>query len=157
MKQYIWSIKVGDLLHTVWWTDSVFFEQKYIHSNDSILEPGISWELYLQTLNSTSIQITIVSLYCTVKDISDISWNEYNREVVIKDYVFVCSLPLERWSIDELYDSYEDVYEIDPHNLTVDLENCIINAIHSQEPIVKIKNDENLSDWWIEIVDLPPL
>lgn len=157
MKQYIWMVKVWDLLHTLWWVDTITFSDMFVHNLTTINEPWISWTLTLETLNSTSIQVTIDTLTCSVKDISDISWEEYNRDVHVQDYTFLCSLPLERDNIDEIYDSYEDVYEIDPHNLMVDMENCIINAIQSQEPIVKIKNDESLSDWWIEIVDIPPI
>lgn len=157
MKQYVGILKVWDLLHTVGWTDTVEFENKFVREIDSIIEPWIKGRLFLQTLNNTSIQITIESLYCIVNDISDYSGDEYQREVIINDYVVVCSLPVEKWSIDDIYHSYEDVYEIDQHNLTVDIENCIINAIKSQEPIVKHKNDENLWDWWIEVVDIPPL
>ncbi len=157
MKQYIWYLKVWDLLHSIWSTDSVTFEGKYVHGLDAIQSPWIRGELFLQALNNTSIQLTIVYLQCFIKDISDISWDEFVREVVLEDYDVVFSLPLDKWSIDELYDSYNDVYEIDPHSLSVDLETCIINAIQSQEPIVKIKNDESLSDWWIEIVDIPPI
>ncbi len=71
--------------------------------------------------------------------------------------MFVCTLPIDKGNIDDIYHSYEDVYEIDPHNFSINMETCIINAIHSQEPIVKIKNDESLWEWWIEVVDLPPL
>ena len=156
MKQYIWTIKVSDLLRTIWATDTIQFEQKYVHNMDSILEPGISGDIFLQTLNSTSIQIT-VNLHCTVTDISDISWNEFVRDVLVENYEALYSLPQEEWILDEIYDSYQDIYEIDPHHLLIDMEYCIINAIKSQEPIVKIKNDETLWEWWIEVVDLPPL
>lgn len=156
MKQYIWSIKVSDLLRTVWSTDTVVFENQFVHNFDSVVEPGITGEIFLQTLNNTSIQVTI-NLTCIVTDISDISWKEYTREVVVEDYETLYSLPQEEWILDEIYDSYQDIYEIDPHHLIIDMEDCIINAIKSQEPIVKIKNDETLWEWWIEVVDLPPL
>lgn len=147
---------MSDMLRTIWSTDTVVFEDKYIHDMD-IVEPGISGEIFLQTLNSTSIQV-IVSLQCIVTDISDISGDEYTRDVVVQEYEVLYSLPVdESTTIDESYDSYQDVYEIDPHHLTINIEDCIVNAIKSQEPIVKIKNDETLWEWWIEVVDLPPL
>lgn len=156
MKQYIWSIKVSDLLRTIWSTDTIVFEHKFVHNLDTVIEPGISGDIFLQTLNSTSIQVT-VNLHCTVTDISDISWNEYTRDVIVENYETLYSLPQEEWVLDKIYDSYPDIYEIDPHHLLIDMEDCIINAIKSQEPIVKIKNDETLWEWWIEVVDLPPL
>jgi hypothetical protein len=40
---------------------------------DSVQEPGISGEVFLQALNDTSIQLTIETLHCFVSDVSDIS------------------------------------------------------------------------------------
>ena len=157
MKQYIWMIKVWDLLHTIWGTDTIIFENRYVHELENITEPGISWEIYLQTLNNMSIQITVIKLTCIMNDISDISWKEYTREVLVENYEAVCIIPIDSKNIDDVYQSYQDIYEINNHNFTVNLENLIINAIKSQEPIVKIKNDENLWDWWIEVVDIPPI
>lgn len=156
MKQYIWTIKVSDLLRNIWSTDTIVFENKFVHNFDSVIEPGISGEIKLQTLNKTCIQV-VISLHCTVYDISDISWVEYTRHVKVENYETLFATPSENWNLDKIYESFQDVYEIDPHHLIIDMEDCIINAIKSQEPIVKIKDDENLWDWWIEVVDLPPL
>lgn len=157
MKQFIGKIRVGDLLHNLWSTDTIFFEEKYVHDIPTVLEPGISWEIHLQTLNNYSIQGVLKNIVCKVEDISDISGESYIRDVVVPYYEAVFSLPLKQKSSDEVFHSFEDVYEIDNGDFSIDIENCISNAIKSQEPIVKIKNDESLWDWWIDVVDISDL
>jgi hypothetical protein len=69
---------------------------------------------------------------------------EYTRVVVVENYETLYTLPNDDIMIEKVYKSYEDIYEIDPHHLIINMEDCIINAIKSQEPIVKIKDDETL-------------
>jgi len=157
MKQYIWSIKVGDLLRNPWATDVVHFENQYIRDMETLREPGISWTIELLSLNSTSIQVTLSNIRCSVNDISDISWHEFIRDVVIESYEAIFCIPNEKQDIDEIYESYEDVYEIQLRDFSVDVSLCLDNAIKSQEPVVKIKNDESLWEWWIEVVDFPDI
>lgn len=157
MKQFITKVKVGDLLHTIWSTDTIVFEERIVEDISGLSEDGISGEIFLQTLNNHSIQATINNLSCKIHDISDISGESFIRDVMIKNYEWVFSLPMKNKKWDECYIWYEDVYDIDSGDFSIDLSIFITNAIRSQEPIVKIKNDESLSDWWIEIVDIPDL
>lgn len=79
-----------------------------------------------------------------VVDISDISGEEFTRDVYLDAYEVIFTLPQDDIDIDEIYKSYSDVYEIDPKDLCIDLSNCIANAIRSQDPVVKKKNDEEM-------------
>lgn len=156
MKQFIKKVKVWDLLHTIWSTDSIVFEWKFVEDISELSDNGINGSVFLQTLNTYSIQATITHLECKIHDISDISGDPFIRDVIIKNYEWVFSLPIKtKKGDDDMW--YEDFYEIDNGDFSIDLSIFITNAIRSQEPIVKIKNDENLSDWWIEIVDIPDL
>jgi hypothetical protein len=66
------------------------------------------------------------------------------RDVLVEKYEVLFSIPNDAVDIDEIYDSYEDVYEIQMRDFSVDIALCVLNAIKSQEPVVKIHNDENL-------------
>lgn len=153
MKQYWRQVKVGDLLHNPGKVDTMTFEWRYIDSNTTedtliVLEPGISGDVELTALNKFSVQVMLYNISCTIEDISDISGESFTRNVIIEEYETLFVMPEWEKDIDEIYDSYNDIYEINPKDFTIDLQDCIINAIRSQDPIVKKKDDESLSDWW---------
>jgi hypothetical protein len=142
-------MKVSDLLHNPGSEDEIVFSEKTIDSSEIvILTPGVSGSIYMQSLNKYSLRLVIESLQCVVEDTSDISGETYTREVVLEDYEVLYVVPQDWVNEDDTYSSFSDVYEIDEKDLCIDIEECITNAIRSQEPIVKRKNDEELWDWW---------
>jgi len=149
MKNYQRQIKAADLLHKPWSVDSIQFESQYLHSMPNIQDPGISWEMMLQSLNWFSVKVIFENIVCSLEDISDVSGTAFIRPVSVPYYEALFIIPW--WEKDkETYSSFEDIYDIDAKDLNINLEECVYNAIKSQEPIVKLKNDEILSDWWEE-------
>ncbi len=140
--------KVGDLLHNPWMVDTIDFSERYVDSMPNILEPWISWTITLQALNNHSVQVFITDIVCTLEDISDISGDTFVRAINVDEYEVLYTLPEENVDVDDVYASFNDVYYINAKDFSIDLEDCIANAIKSQDPIVKIKDDETLSDWW---------
>ena len=153
MKQYTWKVKIGDLLHSIGKVDEIVFEERYIHGYDELCKPGISWNCSLQAINKTSIQVTLSNITCTVTDISDLSSEEYTRKVFVEEYEALYVFPEEEKNIETIYKSYNDIYYIHMKDFSIDLEDCVLNTIRSQDPIVKQKDDERLWEWWIEVVD----
>lgn len=144
-------VKVWDLLRTIWWKDAIELFEKMPEDTPNILKPGVTGTIILKTLNSASIEVIIDNLSCKVDDISDISWKPFVRDVLVENYEAIFCIPSifgKKESILETYDSYNDIYEIDEKNLTIDLSTFISNAIKSQEPLVKKADDEFLLDWW---------
>ena len=118
-----------------------------IHDDSmKILAPGVSGSIHLLALNDTTIQLTLDHLECVVEDISDISGDVFSRDVVLEDYEVLYTIPQEKINTDDVYSSFDDVYDIDPKDLCIDLSNCVVNSIRSQEPIVKRKNYEDMWD-----------
>lgn len=147
-------IKVWDLLHNPWLIDTIDFSDREIDSMPEVCKPWVSGSITLQAINNTSIQVFLENISCSVEDISDVSGETFIREVFLQEYEVLFTLPEENIDVDDIYASFNDIYYINMKDFSIDLEDCVVNAIRSQEPIVKLKNDENLSDWWIDEYDM---
>ncbi len=154
MKQYAWKVKVGDLLHNIGKADEVTFEGRYLHDYEDICDPGISGKFTLQAINKTSVQVIFSGIECDVKYVSDISGKEYIKHLVIDEYEALFIFPEDESQIETTYESYSDIYFIDMKDFSIDLEDCMVNIIRSQDPVIKQKDDESLWEWWIEVVDI---
>lgn len=147
------TVKVSDLLRSPWTRDTIFFENKNIEIGFSLVSEGITGEIILLALNNNALEVTLQNIECKVVDISDISWEEFVRDIYIDTYAALFELPHinKKWKDDwesEYENSYEDIYNINEKDLTINLEEFIANAIKSQEPLVKRSYDETLLDWW---------
>lgn len=142
--------KVGDLLHNPWLVDTIDFSERYVDSMPNILAPGVSGTITMQALNNYSVQVFVTNIVCTVEDISDISGEPFTRDISVDEYEVLFTLPEDNVDMDEVYSSFNDIYYISAKDFSIDLEDCMANAIKSQDPIVKKKDDESLSDWWID-------
>ena len=63
----------------------------------------------------------VYELECTVKDVSDISWQEYTRKVVLWEYESLFIFPEEESSIENVYESYNDIYFVDIEMIPVQI------------------------------------
>lgn len=144
-------VKVSDLLRTPGKTDHIDFSERYVDGIDGILPPGISGSIYLKSINNSCVEVFLEDIVCTIDDISDISGESFIREISIDNYDVLFCLPEQEWQKEDnldIYTSYSDIYTIDEKDTSVDIQVCLVNAIKSQEPLIKKKDDEYLLDWW---------
>lgn len=132
------AIKVWDLLRNLGKIDTVLLDGIMIDSIEWLTERGVSWTLKIQWLNSTSIKVYVEELSATIKDICDLSWEDYERSIVIRDkeIIYSSSVSFEDLDDDSLYD---DIIPRDGEHESIDLQDGLRQLIYFENPIVHIK------------------
>jgi len=136
MKDYGWKIKVADLLNNPGSSDIIKFEKKYLKDPDSKVElPGISWEIFLQSLSSDEILWKLKNLKFNVRYTCDKCLEEYETAYEINPNEEIRFVNEEVHPIEEKI--YDIVFPIDMKNQVIDLTPLIEIIVKNQEPIVK--------------------
>lgn len=131
-------IKVWDLLRNLGKIDTVLLDGIMIDSIEWLAERGVSWTLKIQWLNSTSIKVYVEELSATIQDICDLSWEDYERNVLIRDkeIIYSSSVSSKDFEDDSLYD---DIIPRDGEHESIDLQDGLRQLIYFESPIVHIK------------------
>ncbi len=131
-------IKVWDLLRNLGKIDTVLLDGIMIDSIEWLTERGVSWTLKIQWLNSTSIKVYVEELSATIQDICDLSWEDYERNVLIRDKEIIYSSSVSSKDLDD--DSlYDDIIPRDWEHESIDLQDGLRQLIYFENPIVHIK------------------
>ena len=153
MKDYGWKIKVADLLNNPGNSDTIKFEKKYLKDPDAKVEfPGISWEIFLQSLSSDEILWKLKNLKFNIKYICDKCLEEYETTHKINSNEEIRFVNQEVYPIKEKI--YDTVFPIDMKNQIIDLTPLIEVIVKNQEPVVKNcwkhKNKKKTTDWFCQ-------
>lgn len=151
MQAYQRHIKVSDLLRAPGKTDDIDFSDRMIPDLPNVLAPGVSWSIRLTSLNNRCVEVILENISCKVEYISDISGEPFEKEILLDFYEALFCFPENQWDKEtnlDVYTSYADIYDIEEKDTSIDILSCITNAIKSQEPLVKMKDDEKMSEWW---------
>ena len=131
-------IKVWDLLRNLGKIDTVLLDGIMIDSIEWLTERGVSWTLKIQWLNSTSIKVYVEELSATIQDICDLSWEDYERNVLVRDKEIIYSSSVSSKDLDD--DSlYDDIIPRDGEHESIDLQDGLRQLIYFESPIVHIK------------------
>lgn len=128
-------INIGDLLRIPWSKDTYTLTSVMTDHIPGLTSDGITVKISLQTLNSSTLLISIITLYATIHELCDKSWEMYNRVVSDTSFEWRFVTADQRIHEDPLDD---DVYNIDPKNETINIEDFIVQAVLFQEPLVHI-------------------
>jgi hypothetical protein len=132
-------IKVWDLLRNPWRLDTIEFNHLMIDDIDGLSKEGISWTLILQWVNDGSVKIIIKHAIAVVSDICDLSGEEYDRIVEIKNFDARFSTDVHGEDKDRVYD---ELFPLDPQWETINIYDLLLQSIQLQDPIVHIKPDK---------------
>lgn len=103
----------------------------------------VSGELSLQWVTDGSVKVLIKQAHATIDDICDISGEEYERQVEVKDFDARFSAQ-EDIGEDRVYD---EVFPLDPTSETINIYDLLVQSIKLQEPLVHVKpGNEHLLD-----------
>ena len=154
-------IKVWDLLRNPWRLDTIDFDHLMIEDLPGLSDKGVSWTLILQWVNDGSVKAIIKNATAVVSDVCDLSGEEYDRIIDIKNFDARFSTDVDGEDKDRVYD---ELFPLDPQGETITIYDLLLQSIKLQEPIVHIKpgkeylldeydedeeayEDEDLSTW----------
>lgn len=129
-------IKVWDLLRNPWRLDTIEFDHLMIDDIDGLSKEGVSWTLVLQWVNDGSVKAIIKHATAAVSDVCDLSGEEYDRIVEIKNFDARFSTDVDGEDKDRVYD---ELFPLDPQWETINIYDLLLQSIQLQEPIVHIK------------------
>lgn len=152
MKDYGWKIKISDLLRSPGKEDEIVFEKKFVPDMEGITEEGISGKIIVKALDRYSILVGIENIHTDIDDVSDISGKPYTRHVENPFYEALFIIPHEERRKTKGEDETIEHFVINEKDESIDLTECIRNAITIMEPLVKKNEDEKMLDSE-EIVD----
>lgn len=139
------TIKVSDLLNTIWKTDSILFENVFLKQITNLDEKWISWEICLQSINDSSILAKLKNVKCKTQETCDICNNKY--EVTYKNIDYD-----GKFQIKETIPEYNDeIFPID-NKWVIDVEDFIVQSVVLNESFSKIcpkcedKQREDIND-----------
>lgn len=84
-------------------------------------------------------------------DVSDISGKSFVRHIENPLYEALFIIPHEENKKIKRKDEADEYFEINEKDESIDVADCIENALTSVEPIIKHADDENLSDSWEDV------
>ena len=126
--------------------DTILFEKKFLPDMDTITEEGISGSITVKALDRYSLLATVENLSVKVNDISDISGKTFVRTVQNPFYEALFIIPHEEKKKIRGKDEAYEYFEINEKDESIDMTECISNAIIAVQPVVKLADGENLSD-----------
>lgn len=132
------TVKVWDLLAYVGKEDTIAIEKKFPDDLPGLVEDGLVGEVHLQSINQTTILVTLKHLRAKIKTISDISCKEFIREVVCPESCVKFSLNFDETN----EEARDEIFPIDPKNNTIDLEPRLVQCIRLQDPVVFCTEEE---------------
>lgn len=131
-------IKVWDLLRNPGKVDEIRFDNLTMQSFVDLTSGWVSGILLLQGINESTVRVTVQSLVAHVRDICDLSWEEFEREVVIedKDLIYSSAIAVDEFDNNSLYDN---LFPRDGVHESLDLEDGLRQLIEGEQPVVAIK------------------
>lgn len=146
MKDFGWKIKISDLLRAPGKEDEILFEKKFIADMSELTDDGISGKIIVRALDRYSILISIENIQASVRDISDVSGSSYIRHIANPLYEALFIIPHEERKKTKSEDENIEHFIINEKDESIDISECIYNALVAMEPLVKKTDDEKMSD-----------
>lgn len=129
-------IKVADLLRNPGKLDFIVVDNLWTDKLDGLNDEGISLKIALQWVSDWSVKVTIEEAKAIIRDVCDLSWEEYDRIVSLSDRSSSYSQSVGMSVDDKVYD---DEFPFASEHETIDLEDFIVQSIQLEKPLVSIK------------------
>lgn len=157
------NMKVSDLLKNPGQTDTIIFENIHTDLLPKLTEDWVSGIIHLQSINDSTIWLTLENVHCSLWDTCDRCLEEYQRPVVCEEYRAKFEIPNDEYKNEEEEENFdvnkEEIFPLNPKSESIDIEDMIVQAVVLQEPFIKkcesckkIEEKENKEnkDWDIE-------
>ena len=138
-------IKVGDLLRNPGRLDTMEIDGFVLEDIEGLSSDGVTGTITLQGVTDGSVKVVIKKATAQIQSTCDISGEEYQRQVEVKDFDARFSSDIEDGD-DRVYD---DIFPLDGTSETINIYDLIVQSIKLQEPLVHIKpgNEHLLDDY----------
>ncbi len=136
------KIKIWDLLHNIWSEDTMILEWITTELLPELTKKGISWQIHLQSINDTTVLCTLKDISATAKSISDLSLEEFERNIICADYQVRFLLDFDKNS----ESAYDEEFPIDEKNMNIDIEEILYHCIKLQEPSTFLADWEEIEE-----------
>lgn len=123
------TLKVSDLLLHAWSQDTISFASIF-STKLPTNEKWINITILIEHLNKNELLVTLEEWIAYFHTPCDRCWKIFEEQRVIRDCVWKATV----WTLIE----FEDSILIDEKNLTLDLENFIVDQFNLHEPIKKL-------------------
>jgi uncharacterized metal-binding protein YceD (DUF177 family) len=128
MNQWTFTIKVSDILLHSWTRDSIHFTSIFSEKIPWLQETWITWTLVLKNLNKSEMLLTTDEITADILTTCDRCWKEFIEKRILDDISIqakVLTSPLLS----------EDILVIDPKDLTVDVEDFLVDQFLLHQPL----------------------
>ena len=121
------------------------FESFFLDDIPWLTPEWVSWTISLQGVTDGSVKVVIKQATASIDDICDISGEDYQRQVEVKNFDSRFSAA-EDMGEDRVYD---ELFPLDPTGETINIYDLLVQSIKLQEPLVHIKpgNEKLLDDY----------
>lgn len=152
MNQWIFTIKVSDILLHSWSSDTVVFTNIFSSKIPWLTEEWITGKILIENLNKSEILITIDEIYIHVNTTCDRCWKDFVEKRTLSN-ISIQAKVLEEPLLSE------DILVIDPKDLTVDIEDFLRDQflLHQQLktlcttceqiPVEEFDDNEDIVTW----------
>jgi hypothetical protein len=131
-------IKVWDLLRNPWKIDTISCEWIMIEDLDGLTQDWISAIFLLQGVNGSSVKVLIQDLKATISDICELSGEEYDRPVSLRNKSITYSSHVSAQSLED-ESLYDETIPRDWVHEMIDLQDAVRQLIYLDAPLVRIK------------------
>lgn len=136
---------MGDLLRNPGRLDTMEIDGFVLEDIEGLSSDGVTGTITLQGVTDGSVKVVIKKATAQIQSTCDISGEEYQRQVEVKDFDARFSSDIEDGD-DRVYD---DIFPLDGTSETINIYDLIVQSIKLQEPLVHIKpgNEHLLDDY----------
>jgi hypothetical protein len=142
IKNVLRNLPVWDLLRNRAKKDILTLEGIAHPEVPGLIAAGIACTVELTWVNKSTIAVICKDIRCTIKQISDISWIEYDRTVAIESY----GAEYHGSVTQNDDDYYDEVFPLDEMHDTINIAEAIRQAILLDTPVCCLAPGEEIPD-----------
>ena len=129
MKDFAWKVKVSDILLNPGSLDKISFEAKSSTKIENLSDSWISGDIIIEWLDEKSIFVILQNIKAETNEICEVSWKKFLRKANIDEY------SMKFLTLNKNEDINDDYLLIDKKDLTIDLEEMVVQAIILNRPV----------------------
>ncbi len=137
IKDTVFKIKIADLLNETWREDQIIFDHKFSSQLPNLDDAGISGTFTIQSLDATSLLGTLTDITACFHEVCESCGVSFDRAVRIPLYTARFVFEDEAKKEEDIGESEEVLFHIDPKVETINIEDMVVQAILLNDPFVK--------------------
>lgn len=146
MKDYNFTIKVGDLLQDPSWSDRIEFTKKFSTFLPQVITPWISAIIDIEWMDRQTVLLHIDRADAPCEVDCDICWNNMTTILHIEDIWIKCFFE----DTTDIVDNEDDILYISPQQTVIDIEKYLCQSLLLSQAVVnmctKCQKNNNTQD-----------